>query len=79
MQTAKISSKNQITLPVSILRAFHLGKGRRILIEPRREGVLIRPLKKTVAEDYYGYAKELWRELGGGEKYLRKERDSWGK
>ncbi len=77
MSIVKISSKNQITIPKSILEALRLRSGKRVVIERRKEGVLLRPLKRGLAEEYYGYAKETWRKLGGGEKYLRRERASW--
>lgn len=77
MKTTKLSSKNQITLPQSLLRALRLKKGSRVILEPRKEGVLLKPLEKDVADLYYGYAKESWHKLGGGEKYLDRERSAW--
>lgn len=82
MAIAKISSKNQITIPKTILDVLRLRRGERVLVEPREGGVLLRPLKKnarpvSLAEYYRGYAKETWKKLGGGERYLKRERMSW--
>ena len=77
MSIAKISSKNQITIPKDVLEALRLKSGRRIIIERRKEGILLRPLKRSIAEEYYGYAKETWKKLGGGDRFLKRERDSW--
>lgn len=77
MTTVKISSKNQITIPKALLDALHLKGGSRVIIESRKDGVLIRPRKGSITDEYYGYAKTAWRKLGGGEKHLKKERDSW--
>ena len=53
-----------------------------MVVEPREYGVMLRPLRKyghrvSLAEYYRGYAKETWKKLGGGERYLKKERASW--
>ena len=79
MKTAKVSSKNQITIPRSALATLGLGKSRRVAIEVKRDGVLVRPLRTSVVADHYGYARETWRALGGGEKYLKGERNAWKK
>ena len=77
MTTTKISSKNQLTVPKSILNLLRLKGGRKVILEPRQEGILIRPLTKSVVEEYYGYARETWGKLGGGERYLKRERTAW--
>ena len=77
MATVKISSKNQITVPKSILTALRLKGGKRVILEPRQDGVLIRPIKKSVVDEYYGYGREAWGKLGGGERYLKRERAAW--
>jgi len=79
MKTAKISSKNQITLPQSALTALGIKKGHHILLEWRKDGVLLRSPKKNIADTYYGYARQTWRKLGGGERFIAKERKQWGK
>ena len=79
MATTKISSKNQITVPKSILDLLRLKGERRVVLEPRRDGILIRPLKKNVVEEYYGYAREAWQKIGGGEQYIKRERAAWSR
>lgn len=79
MKQIKISSKNQITIPRALMKVFHFAPGSRVIIEPSRNGMLIRSIKKSIAQDYYGYSKAVWRYLGGGEKHLEQERNSWEK
>ena len=79
MATTKISSKNQITVPKSILGLLRLKGERRVVLEPRKDGILIRPIKRNIIEEYYGYAREAWGKIGGGERYLKRERAAWSR
>ena len=38
---------------------------------------IFKVVRKGIVADHYGYARETWRALGGGEKYLKHERRSW--
>ncbi len=79
MTTAKISSKNQITIPRALLDVLKLKKGGRIVLEPNERGVLLRPVKGSVVDMYYGHAREFWKSLGGADKFIERERNSWDK
>ena len=63
MELAKITSKGQITLPISIRRALHLKDGDKVaFIEKNGQYVLINPVKlaiREVQEGFYGEAEKL--------------------
>ena len=54
MQIATISSKNQITLPVSILRSLGLSPSRKVLVKKEDESIVITPVKKDMIEELSG-------------------------
>jgi hypothetical protein len=39
--------------------------------------VIMRPIPQSYTEYMAGLGKNVWKKLGGGEKYLKKERKSW--
>ena len=75
-----ISSKNQITLPVHLLRELGLGPGDRVAITIQDERLILRPRPKNWVEYYrgslvglYGNTKE---EI---DEYIRELRDDGGR
>ncbi|MEI6728565.1 MAG: AbrB/MazE/SpoVT family DNA-binding domain-containing protein [bacterium] len=50
-KTAKISSKNQITLPVEILNGINLGKGDyvKLVFDPKKQTVSLIPVANPIA------------------------------
>jgi len=44
----KISAKGQVVIPKTIRKAYHLNEGTEILFVPVEEGVLIKPVEKTL-------------------------------
>lgn len=79
MQQVKISSKNQITIPKTILEKLNIKSGNKIIIEPSYDKIILRVPPKDLIKYYSGIAKKSFEKLGGGEAYLKKERDSWKK
>ena len=81
MKIATISSKNQITLPVSMLRSLSLKPKARVLIDMLQtddeSGIRIRQAPKSLTEELAGFGTETFKKLGGGEKYLAKLRKEW--
>ena len=54
----KVSSKGQVVIPKPIREAYGIGKDDEILMIPVKEGILIKPLKKTTLR-LRGLLKEL--------------------
>lgn len=54
MQIVKLSSKNQIALPVELVRQFALTSSQKLTIEPTAEGILVRPIKTTIVDQVAG-------------------------
>jgi len=46
--TVKVSAKGQVVIPKPIRKAYHLNEGTEILFVPTKEGVLIKPVEKTL-------------------------------
>ena len=61
MVTTKLSSKGQIILPKAVRDARHWRPGTEFVIEERAEGVLLRPVKRTVPTELDRVAGRLAR------------------
>jgi bifunctional DNA-binding transcriptional regulator/antitoxin component of YhaV-PrlF toxin-antitoxin module len=69
-RTSRISTKNQITLPVDALRKTGLGPGDELVIEPGGAGRLVLARADDVIGKYAGT-------LGYPDSYLDRLRDEW--
>ena len=78
MPISKLSQKYQITIPSEIRQHLGLKRGSRVSIRLKRKAeAVISPITTSLIEKYKGMGKEVWRALGGADKYLNKERNSW--
>jgi AbrB family looped-hinge helix DNA binding protein len=59
MKIATISSKNQITLPVSIMKALGLTAKSKVYIRVKDDKVVIEPVSKSVVEELGGSLTHL--------------------
>ena len=80
MPTLKLSRKHQIVVPKSIREKLALKAGMLLRMLPLDEhrAVLIKEPKNYV-EALEGLGKEVWKALGGADKYIKAERLSWQK
>jgi bifunctional DNA-binding transcriptional regulator/antitoxin component of YhaV-PrlF toxin-antitoxin module len=60
----KIQKNKNITLPIWLMKRFHLNTGDYVRLEKREEGVLLKPAKLVDASQSYFWTKE-WQD---GEK-----------
>ena len=77
----KISSKNQIVIPAEVRERLRLRRGASVIMYPiddNRAVLSKQPKPGGYAESMRGLGKEIWDELGGADKYLEEERNSWG-
>ena len=81
MAKIKISSKNQIVIPSEVRERLNLKKGASVSIYAvdNNHAILLKhPAQKDYVESMVGLGKEIWDELGGADKYIKEERNSWG-
>ena len=70
---SRISSKNQVTLPVEELRAAGLGAGDEIRIRAAGRGVLLIETPQSLVERFAGtFDRSVY-----PDDYLRRLRDEW--
>jgi len=81
MKFATVSSKNQITLPVDILRSLGLKQGSKVLIKTEEKDVQkyisIMPVVGDLADHYLGFGQKTFQKFGSGEKFFKKLRTEW--
>ena len=77
-----MSSKNQIVIPSLVRERLKLRKGSSLAVYAVNSDWAIlskQPNTGDYVESMAGLGKEIWDELGGADKYLKQERDSWDK
>lgn len=72
MAEAKISSKNQIVIPLEARKALGLKAGDKVIIVPRGETIIIMRKPKSYAKAILGMGKGMY-----PPDYLERERESW--
>jgi len=73
----KLSSKNQIVIPHSIRRQYHIRPGQKLLVSADEYGIYLMPEPKNWVAYAQGSGKKMWQKLGGGETQIRKLRKEW--
>ena len=75
---SKLSSKNQITLPVAILRELGLRPGDRLTVRLEDGRIVLKPRPKDWVQHYRGRLRGTYgRSIEETERYVRGERESW--
>lgn len=80
MNTTTLSEKYQIVIPKVVREMMKLKVGQKVYFNPLDDtkALLVRePISHTKA--LLGLGKEVWKKLGGGDKYIKKQRDSWNR
>ena len=72
MAEAKLSSKNQIVVPLEARKALGLKPGDKLLIVPRGDTLIVMRKPKNYAKAIIGMAKDMY-----PPDYLERERESW--
>ncbi|MBI4268242.1 AbrB/MazE/SpoVT family DNA-binding domain-containing protein [Candidatus Uhrbacteria bacterium] len=80
MSTSRLSKKYQIVIPSDVRKSLKLNAGTVITVHPidDRRALLVKH-KKSLTDSIEGLGADLWKSLGGGTRYLKKERHSWEK
>ena len=75
---AKLSSKNQITLPVAMVRRLGLKPGRRLMLRLEDDRIVLRPEPEDWVEYFRGSMKGVYGKTREEmDAYVRRERASW--
>ncbi|MGD0115220.1 MAG: AbrB/MazE/SpoVT family DNA-binding domain-containing protein [Dehalococcoidia bacterium] len=75
---ATLSSKNQITLPVAVVRRLGLQPGRRLMVRLEDDRIVLRPEPEDWVEYFRGSMKGVYGNTREEmDAYVRKERASW--
>lgn len=77
MSQTTISSKNQITLPKSLLEELGLKPGAKLIVRPKDHQIILELRPKSLTKALKGLGKNAFKKLGGGEAYLKRERAQW--
>ena len=78
MTTTTLSSKYQVVIPKAVRTHMRLRVGETVTLYPLdRDRVVLVKHSANPTEALRGLGKEVWRALGGTEKYIRRERKSW--
>jgi len=75
MKNAKLSSKNQMTLPREARELLGVKAGDEILLVPRNGHILLMRKPESIAKALYGIGKGMY--LPDADTYLKRERASW--
>ncbi len=76
---AKVSPRNQLSLPRGVRRALGIRPGDTVLFIVEGDQVRLVRRPANLTEYSYGLGQEAWRKLGGAEAFLREERSAWEK
>lgn len=79
MKTTTLSEKNQIVVPKEVRQRLRLKKGARLVVYPidDQQAILAKqPIDHLKA--MRGLGADVWKSLGGADKYIKEERASWG-
>jgi antitoxin ChpS len=78
MATTTLSSKNQITLPVAMVRRLGLTPGRKLMLRLENDRIVLRPEPEDWVEYLRGSAKGVYGNTREEmDAYVRRERASW--
>ncbi len=72
-----LGENNQVALPEAACKALGVEPGGRVLIVVQDQRVYLLPKVGNWADYIYGLGKDLWADLGGGERFLQEERAAW--
>lgn len=78
--TTTLSTKYQIVIPQAIRSQMGLKAGATVYmqaIDDRHAIITKKPI--DYVEALSGLGKDMWKKLGGGDAYLKRERASWDK
>jgi AbrB family looped-hinge helix DNA binding protein len=77
MPSSRLTSKCQVTVPREIRKALHLTPGNLVHFSVEGGKAFLSLAPESHARALKGLGKDAWGTLGGADRFLRRERDSW--
>lgn len=80
MSASRLSKKYQIVIPSDVRKSLKLNAGTVVTVHPidDRRALLVKH-KRNIVDSLEGLGEDVWKSLGGGDRYLKKERRAWEK
>lgn len=75
--TAKISSRYQMVIPKEVRDILGVKPGDTVLLAIEKDQIRLFHRPKDYTEYTYGLGRDVWKELGGGEKFHLEEQKAW--
>jgi len=76
-KSSRLTRKCQVTVPKEIRKALRLKEGDTVYFTIEGGKAVMRPSPDSFAKALQGLGKDVWRSLGGADRFLRGERESW--
>jgi AbrB family looped-hinge helix DNA binding protein len=74
---SRLTSKCQVTVPREIRDALHVGAGDLVHFTMEEGRAVLRSAPESYTEALAGMGREVFGKLGGAERFLAEERESW--
>ena len=75
--SSRLTSKCQVTVPKEVRKALRLSPGNLVHFAIEGGKAILRPAPESHARALRGLGREAWGRLGGADRFLQRERDSW--
>jgi len=75
--SSRLTSKCQVTVPKEVRKALRLSPGNLVHFAIEGGKAFLSPAPESHALALKGLGRDAWRSLGGVDRFLRWERDSW--
>jgi AbrB family looped-hinge helix DNA binding protein len=76
-RSSRLTSKCQVTVPKEIRKALRLSPGNLVHFAIEGGKAVLRAAPDSHTRALKGLGKDAWGTLGGADRFLRRERDSW--
>jgi AbrB family looped-hinge helix DNA binding protein len=76
-KSSRLTKKCQVTVPKEIRNALRLKEGDTVYFTIEGGKAVLRPAPDSFEKALRGLGKDAWQSLGGADRFLRRERDSW--
>lgn len=76
-EKATVMQNNTICIPKKLRQKLNIKPKDTLMVVLKGDSIQIKKYRPTTLNDLVGIGKEAYKSYGGGEAYLKKERESW--